>query len=147
MTTRLNDIIGGWMQANELAPDEDDQGRYTFTFDGEHEVFVGQLGANLCFESPLGRLPAHREKAEDLLTKLTGFQLGRSARHAEALTLTGDDDTLTLTRIAPIDEMTETDFKSILSDFVNAASFWSSQFNANHHSAAAPVVPAQMIFP
>ena len=149
MAGELETLLEEWAERRQVeAPQSRSDGKHFFVFDGEFEVAASQLGPSIFLETDLVALPGHREAAESLLDRLLKLQLARARTAHEVVSLAPGSDTLMLFRVLRADRIEFRAFQKAMSDFVNAAAFWTAKLAFTTQARIVPgPVSAQIFYP
>jgi hypothetical protein len=116
-----------WRRHGWTAPRADADGRYSLVVDAGMEISIFQVGRELFFESPVGRVPDDREARETLMSRMLRSQLARVGRRSDVLCLEPDGPGLVLYRRMPVSEVDLRVLEEALGAFANSVDFWSRE--------------------
>ncbi len=149
MAGELENFLTEWSERRDISASErDEEGKVHLIFDGRHEVSLSQLGSAIYIESDLTALPSRREEAEDVLERLMKLQLAQARKGEDVLSITEDNQSLTMFRTLRANRIDLNEFEAALGAFVNSIAFMSSQLETGQVQARyqAPM-SAQILYP
>lgn len=149
MAGELENFLSEWSSRREIeVAERDGDGKVFLVFDGEHEIAMSQLGGSIYMEANLTAVPSRRDEAEAVIENLMKLQLVQARKDDNVLSVTAEDDTLTMFRVLRADRINLNGFERALGGFVNSVAFMTSQLEpeANPVHQRAPM-NTQVFFP